>query len=229
MSDVATRHDRSRFVQFGAGTSGPPTWRNFDSNLRLRLERMPIVGPLVRRLSVLRFMPLPDTVEVGDIVAGLPVKADHCQAIYTSHVLEHLCREDCHTALANTLKYLAPGGVFRIVLPDLRALAEAYLAYDRADAAHEFMDRSVLGRAQKRGAVLRVVDAFRTHQHLSMWDYGSLSEALEQAGFVGVRRASIGDSNEPLFRDVEDVARYDEPGFGGVGRLPCLAIECRKP
>lgn len=124
--------------------SAPPTWTNFDSNPRLRLERLTVLGPLVRRLSALAFTPLPGTVEVGDIVAGLPVKAGHCQAIYTSHVLEHLCREDCDRALANTFRYLSPGGVLRIVVPDLRALAEAYLAHDGPEAAHEFMVRSSL-------------------------------------------------------------------------------------
>jgi len=195
----------------------------------MRVERIPLVGGPIRRVVAGGAPPIPHTVEYGDIIAGLPVPDGHCVAIYCSHVLEHLSREDCEAALCNTYRYLAPGGIFRLVVPDLRALAEAYLARTESDASHEFMERTVLGQNRHRPVLLRVLDAFRNFQHLWMWDFASLEAELQRIGFVHIRRTTFGDSSEPRFADVEDEARYVEPGFGNVGTLRCLGIECTKP
>lgn len=44
---------------------------------------------------------------------GLPnIKKESCDAIYCSHVLEHLCLVDFRIALLNTFNILKIGGVF---------------------------------------------------------------------------------------------------------------------
>lgn len=188
------------------------------------------MGPLVRR-NLPPGRPLfPSTVELGDIVKGLPVQRGHCRAIYCSHVLEHLALEDCRIALRHTYEYLEPGGIFRLVMPDLRSLASAYLDCSGRDAAHRFMERAHLGkRTRSTSLPARVATVFGNADHLWMWDYPSMSEALERQGFVEVRRAAFGDSTEPRFADVEDRSRWEEPGFEGEGVIPCLGVECRKP
>ena len=160
----------------------------------------------------------PNTVEYGDIVAGLPVEENQCRAIYCSHVLEHLSLEDCKRALRNTYSYLEPGGIFRFVMPDLRGLAEAYLAHDSSDAAHMFMERAWLGKKTRpQSLAKKLISSTGNADHLWMWDYASMSTELESAGFTNIRRAQFGDSEEPRFADVESRDRWEEPGFGGNG------------
>ena len=52
----------------------------------------------------------PGNVEHGDITKELPLSEGSANAIYASHVLEHLPLEDFRKAIQNTYKYLKKGG-----------------------------------------------------------------------------------------------------------------------
>jgi len=129
------------YVQCGCGFSAPESWTNFDASPTLRFERLPLVGGLYTKNSR-RF---PDNVRYGDIVKGLPVPAKSCQAVYCSHILEHLSYRDFVTALQNTKRILKDHGIFRLVVPDLRHCAQQYIADPSGDAAMRFMIATGLG------------------------------------------------------------------------------------
>ncbi|MEY4239824.1 MAG: hypothetical protein RL339_2425 [Pseudomonadota bacterium] len=134
------------YVQFGAGWSAGEGWLNFDASPTLRLERIPLLGGLLGRLkgNPERF---PDGVRYGDIVKGLPVPDGSVDGLYASHVLEHLALEDMRLALKRSLALLRPGGVFRLIVPDLASAAQAYCAaLGDPEAAHRFMRATYLGR-----------------------------------------------------------------------------------
>jgi len=105
----------SYYVQYGCGWSAPVGFRNFDASPTLRFERLPLLGKLYTKNNS-RF---PENVEYGDIVKGLPVPPTSCEAVYCSHVLEHLSLDDFRKALRNTHRILKSGGTFRLVVPDL--------------------------------------------------------------------------------------------------------------
>src|SRR5204862_2241541 len=115
-----------------------------------------------------------------------------CDGVFACHVLEHLALEDFRKALANTLTYLKPGGTFRLVMPDMERLCRDYLqaldAGDR-DAVCRLMVNSCLGLERYPGTLLgRLAYAYGGSRHLWMWDYAGLSQELERAGFVRIRR-----------------------------------------
>ncbi len=204
------------YVQYGCGWSAPKGWRNFDASPTLRFERLPIVGALYTK-NRSRF---PENVEYGDVVKGLPLAPESCRGVYCSHVLEHLSLDDFRIALRNTYEILLPNGIFRLVVPDLEHLAERYLEDHSASAAPAFMREAGLGHERRtRGLKGSLVRWIGNSQHLWMWDYASIEPELRDAGFVGVRRASYGDSCNPVFGEVEDKGRWDT----------CLGVECRRP
>lgn len=210
--------DNSTYVQYGCAWSAPQSWRNFDASPTLRFERLPLVG----RLYVKNDTRFPSNVEYGDIAKGLPVDDASCDAAYCSHVLEHLSLEDCRAALRNTHKILKPGGVFRLVLPDLEYLIRLYVEKSRdsmALPAIEFMKASGLGLEKRdRGIKGLIYSALGNSQHFWMWDYPSLARELDAAGFSEIRRAQYGDSSIQQFHDVENKTRWDN----------CLGIECKR-
>lgn len=206
---------KGEYVHYGCGFCAPDTWRNFDASPTLRFERLPLVGRLYTK-NDRRF---PRNVEYGDIVRGLPVPRSSCAAVYCSHVLEHLALEDLRAALRNTYEMLRPEGLFRLVVPDLEVLAREYLGSQDPTASHRFMETSKLGRKQRRRDLIGMVYAYFKSEHLWMWDFKSLSFELQRTGFQYVRRASIGDSEDARFADVEEVRRFGDRN---------LAIECRK-
>jgi predicted SAM-dependent methyltransferase len=206
----------SPYVQYGCGLSVAKGWRNFDGSPRLRIEKTPVLGRVLTRNSLL----FPEEVDYGDVVKGLPVAAGSCKGVYCSHVLEHLCLRDCQQALRNTMLVLAPGGIFRLVIPDLEVSIHHYLNSGSTQAASEFMRETCLGHETRQRGVMGMLSAWLGNSpHLWMWDFNSMREALEEAGFVQIRRAAFGDCEDPMFRNVEEKVRWDG----------CLGFECRRP
>lgn len=204
-----------RYVQYGCGWSAPNGWRNFDASPTLRFERLPILGKMYKK-NPLRF---PENVQYGDIVKGLPVEADSCDGVYCSHILEHLSLADFRVALRNTYKILKPGGVFRLVLPDLFQCASKYVNDQSPEAAFAFLRDTCLGEEMRpRSMKDLIVSWLGNSRHLWMWDYKSISPELESVGFVALRRATFGDSSDGMFQRVEAKDRWDN----------CLGIECKK-
>jgi hypothetical protein len=208
------------YVQFGCGLTTPATWTNFDASPTLRLQRIPLLGRLLTRGRA----QFPANVHYGDVVRGLPIEPASCQAVYSSHVLEHLALEDCRTALRNTWKILQPGGLFRFVVPDFDfELHNYYLSGKEPQPALALVRATGLGRTTRPRGVRRlatlVADSVGNSRHLWSWDYKSMAVELEQAGFAGIHRVTFGDAADPRFRDVEELDRWND----------CLGIECRRP
>lgn len=208
------------FVQYGCGLSAPQQWKNFDTSPTLRIQKTPILGALVKsRLNTV----FPSNVLYGDIVKGLPVKDNSCDAVYCSHVLEHLSLNDFRIALKNTYKILKPGGTFRCVVPDLEVIAKRYvtaLANGKEDASIDFCGNgSLMGLFErKRGFKGLMVSYFGNAHHLWMWDHHSLALELKKAGFQNIRRAAFNDSEINEFKFVEDVTRFND----------AVALNCTK-
>lgn len=207
--------NKNGYVQYGCGLTAPIEWRNFDASPTLRFQRLPVIS----RTGIKPGVDFPDSVEYGNIVKGLPVLPNSCDAVYCSHVLEHLSYQDCARALKNTLSILKPGAVFRLVVPDLEHNARCYLDDDSDQAANTFMKETLLGYEEYP----RNLKSFFKHwlgnqQHLWMWDYKSMADQLLAVGFDEIRRAQFGDSTEPAFSLVESHERWTN----------CLGIECVK-
>ena len=201
-----------RYIQYGCGTWVPDGWDNFDVTPALFVQHVPLVG---RRLAPIRF---PAAVRHGDICRGLPVSDGSAEAVYCSHVLEHLAVDDLRRALRNTLRMLRPGGAFRLVVPDLRAMAEAYLGSREPSAGFGFVDGLGMGRLSRRSGPVGLLRAWLgSSAHRWMWDYESMAVELTAAGFGSVRRAEIGDSGDPMFARAEQPDRW----AGALGMHCC--------
>ena len=196
------------YLQYGCGWCAPDGWTNFDASPTLRFERLPLLGRLYTR-NVERF---PESVRYGDIVKGLPVPDASCEGVYCSHILEHLSRNDFDRALRETFRILKPGGIFRLVVPDLEAAARAYVAaLDKGEANSNdaFMRATSLGvESRRRGLRGLAMATLGNSNHLWMWDWPSIERALLANGFAKVRQATFGDSEDAMFRAVEDEARF---------------------
>lgn len=212
-------------VQYGAGWDAAPGWINFDSSPSLWLERLPVVGPFIRVNST-RF---PAGVQFGDITRGLPLPAGSAKAVYASHVLEHLSYDDARKAVRNTLALLKPGGVFRLIVPDLEVRVHRYMAARKAGdaaAASRLMRETLLGRESRATTPVGYLRGMiGNSEHLWMWDEASIQILLEEEGFTTIRRCDIGDATDPDFGVVERKDRFRDEGLD----VRELAMEARRP
>lgn len=218
----------SKYVQFGAGNQAVPGWLNFDASPTLRIQKIPVIGRLFRsRLNCI----FDEEILYGDIVRGLPVEANSVDGLFCSHVLEHLSYEDFRIALRNSFTYMKPGGLFRIVVPDLGFYIAEYLKAsgsdsedERARAAKDFCEGTCFGKKLSRAKLRRrLTDAFSNSDHRWMWDYPGLTRALVEHGFTDVRLFQEGSCSDEM------LLRPERPHQFGVDENYGLAVECIKP
>jgi predicted SAM-dependent methyltransferase len=72
-------------------------------------------------------LPLGKGVIRCNFLDGIPFKNDSFDLVYHSHVLEHFSKKDGAVFIKECFRILKPGGVIRIVLPNLEVIAKEYL------------------------------------------------------------------------------------------------------
>lgn len=203
-------------LHYGCGLDTVDGWHNCDASPTLRLQRLPLLGWIFKKWLKPRF---PEAVFYGDIVRGMNLQPDSCEAIFCSHILEHLALEDFRIALRNTHSYLKPGGTCRILVPDFAQLVVAYQSNPKPEALSNFLRYSHLGRDRRPKGIKAIIrEHLGNSHHLWMWDEKGMIAELQQAGFTGIRRCQAGDSANKSFLAVENPERF----------VAGLAIECRK-
>ena len=175
-------------INLGCGINAPRHWINLDSSFRVWLDKVPLLHlfgyrrrfPLwVRRYNVTKRLPFPD---------------HSAEFIYSSHMIEHLTREEAEQLLRECSRVLAPSGRIRIMTPNVRFSVENYLARrkdaaKRQDAADLFMNW--LGLLEESddssGYFQNLVRRFqRKNVHKWLYDEFSLPALMESSGFHGV-------------------------------------------
>lgn len=73
------------------------------------------------------FAPASDLVKKVNVLEGLPFDNDSFDVVYSSHFLEHLSPEQAKFFLRECYRVLKPGGIIRIVVPDLENICREYL------------------------------------------------------------------------------------------------------
>lgn len=212
-----------KLIHIGCGLTVAERWENYDSSPWLIVRHIPIVGRFTRSIAP----PFPSVVRYGNIALRPLCAARSADAVFASHVFEHLAHEEMRSALRNVITMLRPGGLLRLVVPDLELRARHYLdALRQGDptAANWFMQDTHLGRVRRgRGITGRLREIWGAEAHLWMYDYSSIAHLLSESGFVDIRRAHFGDSVLPEFAEVENKRRF----VNALGEE--LAVECRAP
>jgi SAM-dependent methyltransferase len=132
-----------RILNLGCGTkvSASPDVVNIDWSVYLRIKSSPLLRPLARLVATgerrARFDALPDNILVANLARGIPFADASVDAVYHSHLLEHLDREPAEGFLREIHRVLKPDGVVRIAVPDLEKACRAYLAHLEACARGE--------------------------------------------------------------------------------------------
>lgn len=89
------------------------------------------------------FTPASKAVKSANLLDRLPLADESASMVYSSHFLEHVPKSLVPVLLRDWLRVLQPGGVVRIVVPDLENLAREYLNMRNA-GEHEKADFVVL-------------------------------------------------------------------------------------
>ena len=140
----------------------------------------------------------------ADVRKRIPFADSSVWCIYSSHTFEHFTYEESRAVAQECHRVLRPGGVLRIVVPDLGIMVRDYLA-DTADprASHRFVSRLLL-----TASVRDIVHAGAHHRQ--MFDARSLVHMLREAGFSAPEVSTFGSSRIAEIAVIELESRRSE-------------------
>jgi predicted SAM-dependent methyltransferase len=171
-------------VNIGCGQQPTPGYLNFDNSLSVRLAKLPpvILKPFLRseHIDFIAFARL-HNIQFADAGKHIPLPDSSADVIYSSHMFEHLDRQEAANFLREARRVLIPAGVLRLAIPDL-----AYnIARYHKEGAEWFMENLHTCVPKPKGIKGKILDILAGHrQHNWMYDAKSLSELLTQNGFV---------------------------------------------
>ncbi len=216
-------------VQLGCGPfAQPSSWVDFDGSWNARLNQLPrVLRGLVRRafrLTGRTPVVFPSHIRYLNLHDRLPYADGSVDAVYASHVWEHLYYEDARRATAECFRVLRPGGSLRIVVPSLRLYCEKYLAEAGSREAALNLHGRLMYRdlARQKNALYGLYAALTGfHLHKFMYDEPALAALLADAGFGDVCVRPYLETSIPRLGEVEAPSRLlDGAGFAVEGTKP---------
>lgn len=221
-------NDRLRILNLGCGTRTHPACVNIDWSMYVRLKTSRlgrVLGPvLLNGPRRERFQALHEPIIAHDLTKGIPAPASTVDAVYHSHVLEHIPRAAVSSFLREIRRVLKPGGIHRIVVPDLEWECRRYLRrlddakgndalavrHDAAVAAlvDQMVREEAAGTGQqdplRRWIENRLLGNARRRgeTHRWMYDRVNLAALLGTSGFTDVRIVDYRTSAIPGWRTI---------------------------
>jgi SAM-dependent methyltransferase len=126
--------------------------------------------------------------------------------VYADNMIEHVPLAGARVFFAEAYRCLRPGGIIRLVTPDVRAHDELYLSGDRE------VVRGPLAEVYRSiGVVIEhPIDMLRTpigefgHHAGYVYDFETLDAELRRAGFAPAVRRDPHESDDPKLRGLEE-------------------------
>jgi SAM-dependent methyltransferase len=208
--------DGRSLLNLGSSARVAPGWNNVDFSWLIRFSKHPHVSRLLHRVGVLstfryeRILRIDPHAIQWDLRRGIPFADKTFDGVYHSHVLEHIDRDAAPKFLAECFRVLKPGGILRVVVPDLEQLVQDYLRQidnmqcSQGDieelyrATEEIFDQMVRRVPKARiGApwIVRIMETILVGDteragilHRWMYDRFSLADLISRVGFSNVRQ-----------------------------------------
>lgn len=156
-----------------------------------------------------------------DLAKGIPASDNSLDVVYHSHMLEHLTAADGADFIGSCFRVLKPGGLLRVIVPDLELWARNYVSGEPFffDTYRHFFLKDDREKYPTNGSVF--MGMLHNWGHKMGYDFETLSTLLLRTGFARLRRTVTQQSDLP---DIYAIEPYD-PGRA----FESLCVECYKP
>jgi predicted SAM-dependent methyltransferase len=187
-------------INIGCGKTPTDSWLNFDNSPAIMIANSPFIYYLAKKFNFLNKEQIKNIewnkknkILFADAKKKIPLPNDSVECIYTSHMIEHLSQEESVSFLKEALRVLEPGGILRVVVPDLKRAVNSYVQTQDADA----FIKSILLAPPPLNTIKQKISLFFTgyRHHQWMYDEKSLSKLIKGAGFSQVFVHDAGETN----------------------------------
>jgi predicted SAM-dependent methyltransferase len=146
--------------------------------------------------------------------------------VFSEHMIEHVSRPDGILMLEECFRILRPGGVLRIVTPNLETIMGIY-AKELSSQQQDYLDwmsGAFTPDAPEASSAYVINAFFRLWGHQFIYDESTLIVALKAVGFSRIKRFSLGESSFDSLRGLENVERYP----AGLLEFESICLEVTK-
>lgn len=236
-------------LNLGCGSKTADGCVNIDWSPYLRIKKnvllRTLAAPLIGKVRRERLAHVSGNVIAHDLRKRLPFPERSVDAVYHSHVLEHIDRDAAAIFLSECKRVLKPDGICRVCVPDWERLAQRYLEHaarcsldDRLLRSHdeyieEMIEQCVRRESQgssKRSPAMRFLENAlfgdarkRGETHQWMYDRFNLRYLLERVGFSGIE---VRRYNESSIHGWSSIG-LEVDGKGEEYKPGSLYVECR--
>lgn len=137
-----------------------------------------------------------------DLRHGIPFADSSVDAVYSSHLFEHLPYPDGQRLMKEARRVLKPGGSFSIVVPNARLYVEHYMGLRQLPDEY-FLWEPAFNRTTSIDALNYVAHMAGEHKYL--FDLENLLHVLTTAGFDGVMPRDFDPETDLAERDYESI------------------------
>jgi predicted SAM-dependent methyltransferase len=192
-------------LNLGCGSQVPEGWVNVDYALGARFAKNPLFRLINKPLGLFD-MQWNDKIFLHDLTKPFPWADSSVEAVYTSHTLEHLSREEGRSFLSECHRVLKRDGIIRVIVPDLKHVVDEYTqGHIKADNVLE--ELGVLFGVGSSPLKKRLAP-FVQFPHKCMYDTPRLLEILDEMGFMASSKGAF-DSGIPDIRSIEFESRTE--------------------
>jgi len=153
-----------------------------------------------------------------DLNHGIPAHDNSLDLVYHSHMLEHLSFQEGIDFIKECFRVLRPGGMMRLLVPDLEKWTKAYMVKD--DFFLGEYRKCLDGDIHVTPAAI-FMGMLHNHGHKMGYDYETVHWVLQKAGFERIRRTLYSDSPMENIEYIE----HRNP----LRVMESLCVECYKP
>lgn len=145
------------------------------------------------------------TVAFLDATKPFPMEDRTFDYIHSEHMIEHITWFEGLAMLRECSRVLKPGGKLRVATPDLMVITRLY-GYEEGSIADKYIrtttDQYLQGIAHYRAGFV-INSAFYRWGHKFVYDGDLLGLALQECGFVDIKRYPPDESDDPNLRGIE--------------------------
>jgi len=141
---------------------------------------------------------------IHNLLKPLPWNENSVDVIYSSHTLEHFTREEGILLLKECYRVLKPGGIIRVIVPDLRCYIHNYIQGNLK--ADHFIENLLVLYPKSNSIFKKLIIPFISFPHKCMYDEKTLLQIIQDIGFIALSKNGM-ESDIYHIEDIEDYKR----------------------